>query len=231
MPLPILATKLFIPALHTKGVIRPRLLEQLNEGLHRKFTLISAPAGFGKTTLVTQWATQTERSVAWLSLDQGENNPTQFLAYLIAAIQKVAPQVGISLLAALHTSQPPPTDLILTMLLNDLSHLSTQCLLILDDYHCIDSKIVDADLYYFIDHLPSSLHLVMITREDPDFPLARLRALGQLTEIRANDLRFTPEEAITFANEVMGLNLSIEESEALDARTEGSRYRNCFAFL
>src|SRR5436190_3028884 len=143
---PILATKLYIPRPRPNVVSRPHLLERLNEGLHRKLTLISAPAGFGKTTLVSAWVTFIERPTAWLSLDEGENDPTRFLTYLVAALQTIAANVGEGVLSALQSSQPPPTEVMLTALLNDLTTIRDPFVLVLDDYHEIEARLVDQAL-------------------------------------------------------------------------------------
>jgi len=206
MPTPILATKLYIPRLRPNVVSRPRLIERLNEGLHRKLTLIAAPAGFGKTTLVSEWLAGCERPAAWLSLDEGENDPTRFLMYLVAALQTLAATIG---------------EAMLTALLNDITTIPDNFILILDDYHVLDAKPVDHALTFLLEHLPPHLHLVIATREDPQLPLARLRAGGHLTEVRAVDLRFTPSEAAEFLTQVMGLTLSAEDIAALERRTEG----------
>jgi LuxR family maltose regulon positive regulatory protein len=223
MSAPILATKLFIPPPRSKIVLRPRLIERLNEGLSasRKLTFISAPAGFGKTTLVSEWVAGGDQKVAWLSLDEADNDPAQFLTYLIAALHILAPKIGAGVLAALQSPQPPPIESILTALVNEITTISDNFILILDDYHVIDSKPVDEALTFILKHLPPQMHLVITTREDPHLPLTRLRALGQLTELRAADLRFTPAEAADFLNQVMGLDLSAEDVAALEARTEG----------
>ena len=232
MSIGLLQTKLYIPPPRSKGVARPRLIERLNEGLGesqggRKLTLISAPAGFGKTTLVSEWVTACQRPTAWLSLDEGDSDPTRFLAYLVAALQTISQNLGAGALAMLQSPQPPPLESILTTLLNELTTLSDKFLLILDDYHLIDVPPVDASmsvddaLSFLVEHLPPQLHLVIATREDPPLPLARLRVRDQLTELRADDLRFTPAEAATFLNQVMGLDLSAEEIAALETRTEG----------
>src|SRR6266478_6592317 len=207
MPTPILATKLYIPPLRPNVVIRPRLLERLNEGLHRNLTLISAPAGFGKTTLVSEWVEGIERPTAWLSLDEGENDPARFLTYLVAALQTIAATIGEGVLGALQSPQPPPPEAILTALLNDLTTIQDQFVLVLDDYHVIDAKPIDQALTFLLEHLPPQMHLVIATREDPQLPLARLRARGQLTELRVTDLRFTLSETAEFLNQGMGLNL------------------------
>jgi LuxR family maltose regulon positive regulatory protein len=190
-------------------------------GLNRKLTLISAPAGFGKTTLVSEWAAGCERPVAWLSLDEGDNDPTRFLIYLVAALQTIAASLGKGLSAVLQSPQPPQTESILTTLLNEIATVPDTFVLVLDDYHVIDSKPIDNALTFLLEHLPPPMRLVIATREDPDLPLARLRAGDQLTELRATDLRFTPAEAAEFLNRVMGLSLSAEDIAALETRTVG----------
>ena len=219
----LLATKLYIPQPRPKIVPRPHLIERLNEclSLGCKLTLISAPAGFGKTTLISEWLAGSKRPVAWLSLDEGDSDPTRFLTYLVAALQTIATNIGEGVLAVLHSPQPPSTESILTNLLNEITTISHSFILVLDDYHLIDSKPVDEALTFLLEHLPPHMHLVITTREDPHLPLARFRARGQLTELRAADLRFTPSEASEFLNHVMGLNLSAEDIAALEARTEG----------
>ena len=232
MSAPILATKLFVPPPRPKIVLRPRLIERLNEGLHCKLTLISASAGFGKTTLVSEWISTltpcplplgegTGVRVAWLSLDEGDNDPTRFLTYLVAALQTIMANIGAGVLAALQTPQLPSIESILTILLNEITTIPDNFVLVLDDYHVIDSKPVDEALTFLLKHLPPQMHLVIATREDPHLPLARLRARGQLTELRTADLRFTSAEAAEFLNQVMGLNLAVEDIAALETRTEG----------
>ena len=220
--MPILATKLYLPRLRPNVVFRSRLIERLNEGLHRKLTLISAPAGFGKTTLVGAWVKEIERPAAWLSLDEEENNLTRFLTYLVAALQTIAATLGEGVSCALQSSQPPPPDAMLTALLNDIATaLRDPFVLVFDDYHVIEAKAVDQALTYLVEHLPPQMHLVIATREDPQLPLARLRVGGQLTELRVADLRFTPAEAGEFLTQAMALALSADDIAALEARTEG----------
>jgi LuxR family transcriptional regulator, maltose regulon positive regulatory protein len=223
VPAAILATKLYIPPSRQRVVLRPRLVQGLNEGLAagNKLTLVSAPAGFGKTTVVSEWVAGCGRPVAWLSLDEGDSDPSRFLAYLIAALQTVAPGVGDGVLTVLQSPQPPPLASTLTALLNDITTIPSDVVLVLDDYQVLDARPVDDALAFLVEHQPPQLHLVVATREDPALPLARLRARGQLTELRAADLRFTPSEAADFLNLVMGLNLTADDIAALETRTEG----------
>lgn len=221
MSAPILATKLYVPAPRPKSVFRPRLIERLNEGLQGKLTLVSAPAGFGKSTLLSEWIASGQRPAAWLSLDEADNDPARFLTYLVAALQTVAPRIGGGILGLLESPQPLPIESILTALLNDITTVPDRFVLVLDDYHLIDSRRIDDAVTFLLRHLPPELHLVIATREDPQLPLARLRARGQLTELRVTDLRFTLSEAAEFLNQMLRLNLSAEDVAALEARTEG----------
>jgi LuxR family transcriptional regulator, maltose regulon positive regulatory protein len=243
---PLLLTKLYIPPPRSTVVLRPRLIERMNEGISpgSKLILISAPAGFGKTTLVSDWIPGPLHHppgqvcglpVAWLSLDEGDNDPNLFLTYLVAALQTLdlrnpsrgsesdgtAVDIGKGVVTILQSPQPPPIESILTALINEITTIPDNFVLVLDDYHVIDSKPVDEALTFLLKHLPPQMHIVITTREDPNLPLAQLRARGQLTELRAADLRFTPEEAGTFLNQMMNLNLSKENIAALETRTEG----------
>jgi len=184
-------------------------------------TLISAAAGFGKTTLVSEWLAGCGRPAAWLSLDEGDSDVTRFMTYLVAALQTIRTQIGEGVLSALQSPQPPSSEALLTSLLNEICAVAERFFLVLDDYHAIDSSAVDQTVAFLVEHLPPQMHLVIASREDPHLPLARLRARGHLTELRAADLRFTPAEAAEFLNRVMGLNLSAENIAALEARTEG----------
>ena len=194
----LLTTKLYIPPVRPELVSRPRLTERLNAGLHRKLTLVSAPAGFGKTTLVSDWLSRVERASTWLSLDKGDNDLTRFLAYLIGALQAIEGNVGQGLLAALQSPGAVNVESVLTTLLNEIAGLPDRLILVLDDYHVIESQPIDNALTFLLDHLPPRMHLVIATRTDPTLALSRLRARGQLTELRAADLRFTTDEAATF---------------------------------
>jgi LuxR family maltose regulon positive regulatory protein len=211
--------------------------------MEHALTLVSAPAGFGKTTLLAQWLAESGIPTAWLSLDAGENDLARFLAYIVAAVQTIAdrsgermihtPQpppaetlltalgIGEKVLGTLQSPQPPLVEALLTGLLNELTTIPGHFVLVLDDYQVIDTQAVDQALTFLLEHLPSQMHLVIATREDPPLPLARFRARGQLTELRAADLRFTPAEAAVFLNDEVGLHLSAEAIAALEARTEG----------
>ena len=229
MPVQVLATKLYIPPLRPKLVSRSHLIETLNDGLlqshgfGRKLTLVSAPAGFGKTTLVSEWIATIRQNVkiGWVSLDERDSDPSQFLTYLIAALQTISPNTGNEPLVTLQSQQPPPIDTVLTTLLNDFSTILDPFIMVLDDYHLIDADPIDQALTFLLDHLPPQMHLVIATREDPSLPLPRYRASGQLIELRAADLRFTTQEASAFLNQMMNLHLSVEAVAALEARTEG----------
>jgi len=221
MTTPILATKLYIPPPRPNIVPRLRLIERLSEGLHCKLTLISAPAGFGKTTLLSEWIAGCEWPVVWLSLNDADNDPVRFLAYLVAALQSITANIGAGVLRVLQAPQPPPIEAILTTLLNDITTIPNDFILVLDDYHVIEIPAINHALTFLIEHLPPQAHLVVATREDPPLPLARLHARNQLTELRATDLRFTRSEAAEFLNRVMTLNLTADDIAALEARTEG----------
>lgn len=217
----ILATKLYAPSPPPKLINRPRLIEQLNDGLNRKLTLISAPAGYGKTILVSAWLQSCKYRGAWLSLDERDSDLTRFMHYVIAALQMIDTDMGQDILPILQSSQQVPVENLLTMLINDMILLDEPFVLVLDDYHRVDSTIVDEALTFLLEHLPLQMTLVMTTREDPQFPLARLRARSQLIELRAADLRFTRAEIAEFLNQMMGLDLTEADIIALEARTEG----------
>ena len=223
MPAAILATKLYVPSLRPKVVLRPRLIEQLNEGLtsRRKLTLISASAGFSKTTLVSEWIADSRRPTAWVSLDKADNDIACFLTYIVAALRTIVPNIGAGALTVLQSPQLPSSQSILTSLLNEIATIPDNLILVLDDYHVIDADAVNHAVTFLLEHLPPQIHLVVATREDPSLPLSRLRARGELTELRASDLRFSSDEAADFLNKVMGLNLAVEEIAALEVRTEG----------
>jgi len=221
MPLPILVTKLFAPQRVVQAVSRGSLVEQLNNGLARKLTLVCAPAGFGKSSLLGEWAAACRRPCVWVSLDPGERDLQQFLAYLVAAVQTVDASVGAGAWALLQTTPPPSTESVLGALLNEVSEDLEGLLLVLDDYHLVACEPVDEALAYLIDHLPPQMHVAVATRIEPALPLARLRARGQLTELRQEDLRFGADEAAAFLDQTMALKLSVAHVAVLAARTEG----------
>jgi LuxR family maltose regulon positive regulatory protein len=223
MSISLLSTKFYIPPARANAVARPRLTEKLMIGLNQpgSFVLLSGPAGFGKTTLLSEFVSVFQQPVAWVSLDEGDNDPIRFWTYLIAACQSVQDGVGESALALFRTPQPLSVEAIPTILINDLARLNCDLALVLDDYHAIQNETIHAAFLFLLEHLPKRLHIVVSTRVDPPWPLARFRARNQLFEVRAQDLRFTTEEAAAFLNQLMGLSLSTEDVAALEARTEG----------
>lgn len=222
----LLQTKLFVPLLRPFTVPRPQLVEKLNDRLwfdgrfQRPFTLISAPAGFGKTSLVVAWLAQPPAPVAWLSLDEADNDPARFAAYWLAALQTAAPTLGAGLLAGLPT--PLNTlQLLVTQLLNQLATSGLPLLLVLDDYHLIHNELVQTAVALFTEHLPPNAHLVLTSREDPPLPLPRLRARGQLVELRQRELQFSPAETAAFLRQTLQIDLPETAVTALNQRTEG----------
>jgi LuxR family maltose regulon positive regulatory protein len=223
MAMPVLATKLFIPLLRKRAVPRPRLVERLHEGLHvgRKLTLISAPAGFGKTAVVSEWIADAQRRdprirVGWLSLDESDNDPARFLAYLVHALQRADAGIGRDALQPANSLLPAVTALI-----NDITDGEFDIILVLDDFQLIEDPSIRDALVFLLEHAPAAMHLVIVSRSDPLLPVARLRASGELTELRAADLRFTADEATAFLNQMMELGLSAAHVAALETRTEG----------
>ncbi len=227
LPTLLLETKLYVPRSPRGLVPRPRLSERLDRGTASKLMLVSAPAGFGKTSLLAEWlaarpgTSSDERSAAWLSLDRDDNQPASYWTYVIAALRTVAPGVGANALELLQAPQPAPIQTVLTTLLNDLGALPSDVVLVLDDYHVIDSREVQEGMAFLLDHVPPRLHVVIASRTDPPLPLARLRARGELVEVRAAELRFQPDEAAAYLNGVMGLVLTEQDVTALEGRTEG----------
>lgn len=232
----LLRTKLYVPPRRPNLISRPRLIERLNLGLQlgHKIALISAPAGFGKSTLISEWesslradiATQGDNrtQLAWLSLDQNDNDLTRFLTYIIGSLNQIEginSPIGRGAQGMLQSPQPPASEDILISLINDLTTLPYKIILVLDDYHLLTSAAVDEALTFLLAHLPTQMFLVLVTREDPAFSLARFRAGNQLTELRATDLRFSSDEAAKFLNQVMGLALTPDDVQALESRTEG----------
>ena len=239
MTTPILTTKLSIPPRRTDWIIRLRLLNRLDEGLGRRLTLISAPAGSGKTTLAASWLhglcgqKQAAPRVAWLSLDQEDNDPVRFLTHFIAALQRIDPAIGQAAQSYLKTPHVINLNHLMTLLINDLAghsgktaegiagHKPRQSVLALDDYHVINHPDLQSAVAFFLEHLPSHFQLVVVTREEPSLPLPRLRVRREVTEIRPQDLRFTGEETVAFLKRTMGLALTAEEAHRLEHHTEG----------
>jgi LuxR family maltose regulon positive regulatory protein len=223
MSIPLLTTKLFLPPARPNLVPRPRLIEVLNAGLKRPLTLISAPAGYGKTTLLSDWRAGLGSGypLAWLSLDSEDNDLARFLSYVSASLETLHPKLTQNLTPQLHLPQLPSVEVLITVLINGVNAFPQDFALILDDYHLITEAAIHKALVYLLNHPPLKMHLVLITRSDPPLPLSRLRARGQMVELRADDLRFTIEETTAFLNTVMDLNLSAENISALDQRTEG----------
>jgi len=219
----ILQTKLIVPFVHPNLVPRSRLSEQIELGLQagHRLTLVAAPAGFGKTTAVSIWAHQNRRRVAWLSLDEGDNEATVFWAHLVVSLQTILPNSVETIFAALTTSPPAPINSLLPALVNELTEIESPFSLVLDDYHVIENREIHDSISFLLEHQPQQMHLVIATRADPPLSIARLRAQRSLTELRVDQLRFTGEETRALLNEVMGLDLPIEDIQRLEARTEG----------
>jgi len=217
----LLASKFYFPPHRQNLVQRPHLLESLDAGLSGKLTLVSAPAGFGKTTVVSEWIRYCGHPTAWLSLDKNDNDLSRFLIYLIAALQHLDPEIGVDVRAALEESPSPHFEILLTRLISEMERLSDKSIIVLDDYHLIHAKPVHDALNYLIEYLPPTAHLVITGRTDPPLPISRLRVQGEVHEVRTSNLRFTQIEVASFINDLMGFDLSSDGIAALVARTEG----------
>jgi LuxR family maltose regulon positive regulatory protein len=217
----LLVSKLYLPPHRPDLVDRPHILESLDAGLSGKLTLVSAPAGFGKTTLVSEWIRGCGYPTAWLSLDKNDNDLSRFLIYLIAALQRIDSQIGVDVQAALQESPSPHFEILLTRLISEMERLPDKSIIVLDDYHLIDSKSVHDVINFLIEYLPSTIHLVITGRADPPLPISRLRVQGEVNEVRTSQLRFTKKELATFLNDLMGFDLSSDGVAVLEARTEG----------
>ena len=223
MASPLVETKLYMPRLRRDLVSRPRLRDRLSRGSQSRLTVVSAPAGFGKTTVLIDWlmaAPAEDQAVAWLSLDEGDSDPALFWTYLITALQTMAPGVGASALPLLQSARPP-IETVLTTVLNELRTLPYELYVVLDDYHLADGPGIQSGMAFLLDHLPPQVHVAISTRSDPALPLARLRARGDLVELRSLDLRFTPGEVAAYVSEAGGFELSESDVETLESRTEG----------
>lgn len=219
--LPLLTTKLHIARTRPDAVPRPRLVARLNGGCRGRLTIVSAPAGFGKTTLLSEWAHVSRQNVAWMSIDEGDNIPVRFWTYFVGGLQRLRAGIGASALESLYSLQPPPIEVILTTLINDLAQMPGELVLVLDDYHAIDLEPIHAALSFFIEHMPAQVHLIITSRVEPPLRTTRLRAHGELTEIRAADLRFTPQEAAELLKNIAGAELTVEDIGRLTTRMEG----------
>ncbi len=221
MPAPLLSTKLYIPPLRATQVPRPRLIDSLNAGLNSRLILISAPAGYGKTTLLSNWIAACQMPVAWVSLDESDNDLVRFLYYIVSALQKIEPKIGETTLSMLEFIQGTSIETALTTLLNEIAGMPAPFALILDDYHTLSAQTIHDAMTFILNHIPPQMHLVISTRSDPPLPIARLRARGQMIELRQNDLRFTADEAVRFLSESTRLNLTAGDIATLVSRTEG----------
>jgi len=217
----LVLTKFYIPPVRPNQITRPRLDDLLNGGLDKTLILVSAPAGYGKSTLVSRWLKETGTPSAWLSLDAGDNDPARFLRYLLTALQPVAPGIGGNLPDMFQGAQPAQFENVINLLTNELAATTDQFVLVMDDFHLVNSETVINIVFYLIEHLPYHKHLALLTRMDPPLPLSRLRVRNQLVDIRADQLRFTRDEIAAFLNDVMGLKLSAEDLSAMETRTEG----------
>lgn len=217
----LLRTKFFVPPIRAKQIPRPRLSDLIHGGLDRALILVSAPAGYGKTTLVSSWLKETKIPSAWISLDGSDNDPIRFLQYLLAALVPIAPSIEDDLVSMLQGIQPAQFENVINLLVNELASFPEPFVLVLDDFHVLHSEAILKMLSYLLEHMPPQMHLVTLTRTDPPLPLARLRVRGQLLDIRADQLRFTQDEAAAFLNDVMRLTLSANDISAMETRTEG----------
>jgi LuxR family maltose regulon positive regulatory protein len=217
----LLRTKFYVPPIRSKQIVRPRLSDLITGGLDRALILVSAPAGYGKTTLISSWLKEKEIPSAWLSLDGGDNDPIRFLQYLLAALMPIAPAIESDLFGMLQGIQPAQFESVINILTNELASFSDPFVLVLDDFHVLHSEAVLKMISYLLEHMPPQMNLTILTRTDPPLPLARLRVRGQLLDIRADQLRFIQNEIAAFLNDVIGLTLSASDLSAMETRTEG----------
>ena len=219
---PLIATKFHIPPARADVVQRARLGALLDSGAHQPLTLVSAPPGFGKTMLVADWVhAQNVSQIAWLALDESDDQPALFWRYFVAALQQRMPDIGETTKAMLTAPTPPASETILTALINELAEHEHSIILVIDDYHFVQSPEIHNNLNFILDHQPAHFHIMLLTREDPPLALARRRARRQIVEVRAADLRFNEDEVASFLNKTMGLMLTAEQIAALERRTEG----------
>ena len=217
----LLETKLFAPPVRSNQIIRPRLSSLLNNSLDRALILVSAPAGYGKTTLICGWLKETKIPAAWLSLDEGDNDPIRFLQYLAAALRPIAPSLEADLLGMLTAIPPAPLENTISRLANELNGISISFVLVLDDFHVLHSEAVIKIVSHLLEHRPPAMRLAILSRTDPPLPLSRLRVRNQLLDIRAEQLRFTQPEIASFLNGATGTALTAADLAAMETRTEG----------
>src|SRR5450631_3896154 len=217
----LLATKFYLPPVRPDHIPRPHLFALLNEGMRQKLTLLSAAAGFGKTTLVSAWVATHSIPVAWVALDASDNDPVLFWKYVTASLEAIEPTIGKSIFPLLHALPPPPIEAVLTVFINTIATMTCDFVLVLDEYQHITTPTIHDALTFLLDHMPPCMHILMTTRTDPPLPLARLRVRGQLKELRTHDLRFTTQEITLFFHQGAKLPLTSEQILALEARTEG----------
>ena len=219
--LSLLKTKLNAPQPRAELVERPLLVDRLNQGLSRKLILVSAPAGFGKTSLLSEWRSQCNLPVAWLSLDENDNDSSRFWSYFVGAVKTIKPDIGEVALASFQSGQPQPVEAFLITLINEITDKLAPFVIVLDDYHLINNQAIQTAIMFLLEHMPPQMHLVISGRSDPPIPLARLRVRGQLTELRSNELRFNREEIVALVNGVLKLGISENDIGVLTGRTEG----------
>jgi len=217
----LLRTKFYVPPIRSTQIARQRLSDLINTGMEQSLILVSAPAGYGKTTLISSWLKEKQIPSAWLSLDGGDNDPVRFLQYLITALSPLASGIEVEAYGMLQGIQPAQFEYVINLMVNELASFPEPFVLVLDDFHVIQSESVQKILAYLLEHLPPQMHLALLSRTDPPLPLSRLRARNKLTDIRADQLRFTREEIAAFLNDVMGLALSADDLSAMETRTEG----------
>ncbi|MCP4538774.1 MAG: tetratricopeptide repeat protein [Chloroflexi bacterium] len=218
---PHITTKLHVPTTRSDLLNRPRLNQQLDRCVEHKLMLVSAPTGFGKTTLLSEWSQQSECPVAWVSLDDTDNDPMHFWSYVVAALDKLDDSVGENVLPLIHSSRPSPVEYTIPTLINTVTSIPAHFTLVLDDYHCIESETIHEALAYLLEYLPSNMHVILLSRTEPPLPLAQWRARGQLMELRVPDLRFLMDETAHLFNQTMGLDLLPRDVATLQERTEG----------
>jgi len=217
----MLLTKLHIPSTSEDIVHRAGLFERLNDGLNRKLILISAPAGFGKTTIISDWIHNRRIPTAWFSLDKGDNDPAVFFSYTISGIQNIRKEFGQSALELLKSPKEPNSESITSLLINDILSINQDFLLVFDDFHLISNNEIFVVVTYLLEHIPENIHIVISSRSDPNLPIAKLRSQDQLVELRSDDLSFSANDISILFNKKFKIKLSPEDIYSLETKTEG----------